>query len=100
MEDPKEPEGDHLFQLFRLFGSEAEIEEMAGMYRKGGFGYGHVKKAIADASENYFAEARDRRNDLEANMDYVEQTLRNGAERARQVAGEVLGRAQRACGLK
>ncbi len=100
MEDPKDPEEDHLFQLFRLFGSESEIEEMAEMYRRGGFGYGHVKTAIADASEAYFSAARDRRTELEANMDYVEETLRRGADRARQVAGEVLARAQKACGLK
>ena len=73
---------------------------MAEMYRSGGFGYGQVKKAIADASENYFAVARERRTELEANLDYVHQTLKKGADRARQVAGDVLSRAQKACGLK
>jgi tryptophanyl-tRNA synthetase len=100
MEDAKDPENDHLFQLFRLFGSEEEVQEMAEMYRNGGFGYGQVKTAIADASESYFADAREKRRDLEANLDYVHETLRQGAERARQVAGEVLSRAQKACGLK
>ena len=100
MEDSKDPEEDHLFQLFRLFGSEPEVTEMAEMYRSGGFGYGQVKKAIADASENYFAVARERRTELEANLDYVHQTLKKGADRARQVAGDVLSRAQKACGLK
>ena len=100
MEDPKEPEEDHLYQLYRLFASPAEVEEMAAMYRRGGFGYGQVKTAVADASEAYFAEARARRADLAANLDYVHQTLRKGAERAREVAGAVLSRAQRACGLR
>ncbi len=58
MEDPKEPEDDHLFQLYRLFASAPEIEEMAAMYRRGGFGYGEVKKAVAEASEAYFSAAR------------------------------------------
>ncbi len=100
MEEAKEPDEDHLFQLYRLFASPAEIEEMAAMYRRGGFGYGQVKTAVADASEAYFADARARRAELAANLDYVHQTLRTGADRARQVAGEVLSRAQRACGLR
>jgi len=100
MEEPKEPEDDHLFQLYRLFASDQDIESMAAMYRRGGFGYGEVKKAIADASEAYFAEARQRRSELENNLDYVHQTLREGAERARDVAAGVLARAQAACGLR
>lgn len=100
MEDPKEPEGDHLFDLFKLFGTAEEIEDMAAMYRRGNFGYGDVKKAIAEKSESYFLEARDKRTDLEQNLDYVEQVLSKGAARAREVAGAVLDRAKKNCGLR
>jgi tryptophanyl-tRNA synthetase len=100
MEDPKEPDDDHLFQLYRLFGSPEQTEQMAAMYRRGGFGYGEVKKAVAEASEVYFADARARRDELAANLDYVRDVLEKGADRARQVAGDVLSRAQRACGLR
>ena len=100
MEDPKEPEDDHLYLLYRLFAGEADVQSMAEMYRRGGFGYGDVKKAVAEASEAYFAEARDRRTELEANLDFVHETLKKGAERAREVAADVLSRAQKACGLR
>lgn len=100
MEDPKEPTDDHLYQLFSLFAEAEQRSEMAAMYRRGGFGYGEVKKAIAEASEQYFSEARARRLDLEKNLDHVHAVLRAGADRARQVAAEVLSRAQTACGLK
>ena len=100
MEDPKEPDDDHLFQLFRLFADETATAEMAAMYRRGGFGYGEVKKAVAEASEAYFAPARERRTDLENNLDYVHDVLKRGAEQARTVAGAVLARAQSACGLR
>lgn len=99
MEDPKEPEGDHLFQLFSLFGSDDEIKTMADMYRAGGFGYGDVKKAIAMAAENYFAPARQRRAELESDLDRVHQILGDGAAAARKKAGEVLARAKKACGV-
>ncbi|MEM6474232.1 MAG: tryptophan--tRNA ligase [Planctomycetota bacterium] len=100
MEDAKEPEGDHLYQLFILFAGAEAREEMAAMYRRGGFGYGDVKKAIAEVSEAHFEEARKRRLDLEANMDHVHEVLQRGAKRAREVAATVLHRAQTACGLK
>ncbi|PAY19007.1 tryptophan--tRNA ligase [Rhodopirellula sp. SM50] len=100
MEEPKEPGGDHLFQLYSLFADSGQRDEMAAMYRRGGFGYGEVKKAIAEASEAYFADARARRVDLEKNLDYVGEVLQAGAERARSVAAEVLSRAQQASGLK
>ena len=100
MEDPKEPEGDHLFQLYSLFAQPAQIEEMAAMYRRGGFGYGDVKKALAQAAEDYFAEARERRAELESDPDRIRDILNEGAKKARAKAGEVLRRAQDACGLK
>jgi tryptophanyl-tRNA synthetase len=100
MEDPKAPETDHLFDLFCLFADDAAITEMAAMYRRGGFGYGEVKKAVAEQSESYFAQARARREDLEKNLDYVHQVLATGAQRARSVASAVLSRAQKNCGLR
>ena len=100
MDQPKDPETDHLFQLYSLFASDKQREELAATYRKGGFGYGQVKKQLAELAEGYFAEARARREQLEADPQHVLQVLADGARRARQKAAEVLGRAQRACGVK
>ena len=100
MEQGKEPDEDHLFQLYRLFASAEDVESMAAMYRRGGFGYGEVKKAVAEASEAHFAEARARRADFERNLDFVHRVLCQGALRAREVAGGVLARAQKHCGLR
>ncbi|UUO04832.1 tryptophan--tRNA ligase [Blastopirellula sp. J2-11] len=100
MEDPKDPATDHLFQLFQLFASAEAKDEMAAMYRKGGFGYGTVKKALADAADDYFGEVRAKREELAAQPEKVREILGDGAAAARQQAGAVLRRAQEACGLK
>ena len=100
MEQPKDPETDHLFQLYSLFADEAARQEMASTYRAGGFGYGDVKKALADASAEYFAPARERRAELESKPDEIGQILGDGAAVARKKAAEVLRRAQEACGVK
>ncbi len=99
MEDPKDPETDHLYQLYSLFASESDCEAMADKYRAGGFGYGDVKKALLTAAEDYFGEAREKRAELAANPDHVCQILADGASKARAKAGEVLARAKAACGV-
>ena len=99
MEDPKEPECDHLFQLYSLFATEENKASMAATYRAGGFGYGDVKKVVFQEAEAFFAPARERRLELEADMDRVQQILGDGAAKARVKAGEVLARAKKACGV-
>ncbi|HQU41913.1 MAG: tryptophan--tRNA ligase [Planctomycetia bacterium 21-64-5] len=100
MEEPKDPEGDHLYQLYSLFASDAEREEMAALYRRGGFGYGQVKQALADVAERFLAGPRQRRAELAARPDDVRAILAEGAARARRKAAQVLLRAQRACGVR
>jgi tryptophanyl-tRNA synthetase len=100
MEEPKEPEGDHLFQLYSLFATDAEREEMAALYRRGGFGYGQVKQALADVADRFLSAPRERRAELDARPDEVKAILADGAQRARRKASQVLLRAQRACGVK
>jgi len=100
MEEPKEPEDDHLYQLFSLFAGDEERATMAALYRRGGFGYGEVKKALADLADRFFDEPRARRAELAANPQQVREILADGAARARQKAATVLQRAKEACGLK
>ena len=100
MEQPKEPGTDHLYQLYALFADEPQREAMAAKYRQGGFGYGEVKKALADLAVDYFAEARARRVELKSKPERVREILGDGAATARKKAAEVLLRAQQACGVK
>jgi tryptophanyl-tRNA synthetase len=99
MEQPADPATDHLFQLYSLFSNDSQRSEMKALYERGGFGYGEIKKALADVSESYFAEARERRANLASKPDEVRQILADGASRARRKAAQVLARAEAACGL-
>ena len=99
MEDPKDPEEDHLYQLYSLFAPEEQRQELAATYRAGGFAYGDVKLRIAEASADYFRDAWNRRESLEKDAGYVRDVLDAGARQARTKAGEVLERARQATGL-
>jgi tryptophanyl-tRNA synthetase len=100
MEEPKDPQTDHLYQLYALFADDDKRDQLAATYRRGGFGYGQVKKALGAMAVDFFAEARQRQQDLQARPDRVRQILGDGAATARKKAAEVLLRAQRACGVK
>jgi tryptophanyl-tRNA synthetase len=100
MDQPKNPNTDHLFQLYSLFAGETQRKELAATYNRGGFGYGEVKKALADLAVDFFAEHRERRKELESKPAHIRQILGDGAAKARKKAAEVLLRAQQACGVK
>ncbi|MEZ6107191.1 MAG: hypothetical protein R3B96_14000 [Pirellulaceae bacterium] len=41
--------------------SDEQREEIAAIYRRGNFGYGEIKKRLADAADAYWTPARERR---------------------------------------
>lgn len=99
MEDPKDPNGDFLYDLYSLFTTKEQAEELAAVYRRGNFGYGSVKKELAVLAELYFDGAREKRKELESQPEKVREILAEGAARARKKAAEVVLRAKKACGL-
>ena len=99
LEDAKDPETCNVFALYKLFADEDKQAELAAQYRAGGMGYGHAKTAVYEAMELYFEPMRERRAALEADPDYVEDVLQEGARRAAVAADEVLARAREAVGL-
>jgi tryptophanyl-tRNA synthetase len=99
LEDPKDPDKCNIFALYKLMADEGQVCDLAARYRAGGMGYGDAKKALFELMRDYFAPFRARREELAANMDYVEKVLTDGAERARSEACKTLSRARKVMGL-
>ncbi|HKF42376.1 MAG TPA: tryptophan--tRNA ligase [Thermoanaerobaculia bacterium] len=100
VEAEKDPDNDNLFALYSLFADDAEREALAARYRKGGLGYGEVKKMLLARIDAHFAAARARRKELERHPSIVEDALRRGAERARTEARETMRLVREATGLR
>lgn len=100
---PGEPKPDAeknlAVQLLKLVAPAEAAAEQENLLRAGGLGYGDLKKRLFEAYWDYFAPARARRKELARNLDHVAGILSEGARRAGEVAGKVLRRARRACGL-
>jgi tryptophanyl-tRNA synthetase len=100
VEAPKDPDKCNVFALLKLVASAEELSEWESRYRSGGMGYGQAKKRLAELMIDYFKPFRQKRAELENNIDYVKKVLADGAGRARAVAVEMLETARRAVGLR
>jgi tryptophanyl-tRNA synthetase len=96
--DPKDP-GAVVFQLWNLFATAEERREMAERAKRGGLGYGEVKKDLLQRLLDYFAPMRERRAALERASDIVEEVLDQGARRARRLAAPTLEAVRDLAGL-
>ena len=99
LEAPKNPKTCNVFALYKLVAEPAEVTALEERYREGGMGYGEAKKLLADAVERLLGPARERRETLAADAEYVEDVLRTSAARARAVAQKVMADVREACGL-
>jgi tryptophanyl-tRNA synthetase len=99
--DEPKPDADQniAIQLLKLVAPADVVTDYENRLREGGLGYGDLKKGLFEHYWNYFATYREKRAELAGNLDYVEQMLSEGAERARAVASDVLQRARKATGL-
>ena len=88
-----------LFQLWALFADAETREELFLRARRGGLGYGEVKKDLLRRLLAHFAPMRERRAALAARPRDVEAILADGARRARVLAEPVLRACFRAAGL-
>ena len=100
VEEPKDPDKCNVFALLKLVASADELKQWEDRYRGGGLGYGQAKKRLAELMIDYFKPFRQKRAELENNIDYVKKILADGAGRARAVAAGTLEKARWAVGLR
>ncbi|MGH2466677.1 MAG: tryptophan--tRNA ligase [Candidatus Limnocylindrales bacterium] len=95
--DPGRPEICNVCQTHRLFGDD--YEEIWEGERTARTGCVDTKRLLADRIIAAFAEARERRRELEARPGYVEDVLQAGAERLAPLAREAMRECHEAMGL-
>ncbi|MBR2126179.1 MAG: tryptophan--tRNA ligase [Akkermansia sp.] len=99
LEEPKPTEGSVILAIYKLFATAEQYDEMVAAHRRGGVGYGQFKKDVFEAYWEYFRAAREKREWIVANPDYVQQVLSDGAARAREEAARTMTRVREAVGL-
>lgn len=98
MEDPKDPDRDHVFAIYRLLADPRQQEEMRANYLGGNYGYGDAKKALYELILTKYREPREKFEYYMSHVEEVEQALALGAEKASKVADGVLARVREKLG--
>jgi tryptophanyl-tRNA synthetase len=98
-EEPKDPDADTLFLIYRAVAPAEDVAVLRERYLAGGVGYGEVKEDLAARLVAEFAEPRERYAALVEDGALLDGILAEGAERARELAAPVLARLRRAVGV-
>lgn len=98
LEDPKDPDTDNVFALYKLLATEEQTEALRNKYLAGNFGYGHAKQELYELILEKFADVRERYNHYMDNKHLIDEALAVGAEKAAKVANDVILRVRNKIG--
>jgi len=98
LEEPKNPD-NNIAKLYALFNNIDKQNELKDKFLAGNFGYGHAKTELLNSILEHFAVAREKREALEKDMDYVKDVLNEGSKKARAIAIEKIQKAKEIVGL-
>lgn len=98
-EEPKDPETDNVFAIYKHFAKPEDIERVRQGYIQGGMAYSQIKTELYDLLEDRFAEPRQRYEELMQDWDYLEQVLLQGAEKARKISVPKITQVRKAIGI-
>jgi tryptophanyl-tRNA synthetase len=97
--EPKDTEGSTLFEIYRAFATEPEVEDMRRKFAEG-IGWGQCKQELFEYLNEHLKDARDEYNRLIDDPGYVEDVLRRGAERAREISVPFMQKIRHAVGIR
>jgi tryptophanyl-tRNA synthetase len=98
VEEPKDFDNCNVFKLYCLIADQKSIEALREKYKKGGYGYGHAKKELLNFILTKFNTERKKFNHYMNNLDEIDSALNIGANKASNVANEVLQRVRKKLG--
>ncbi|HTD05287.1 tryptophan--tRNA ligase [Undibacterium sp.] len=101
VEDPGHLEGNVAFIYLDAFDTDKEgLQAMKDHYVRGGLGDGMVKKRLEGILQDMLAPIRERRQEYEKDRGQVLQMLKQGTEKAREIAARTTDEVKAAIGLK
>ncbi len=99
LEEPKNPNKCNVFALYKLLGSESQVNEMRKNYEAGGYGYGHAKKALLEVILSRFSEERQQFVYYMENIDAIEEKLKEGESKAKIIADQTMSKVRSVLGF-
>lgn len=98
-EEPKDPETDNVYSIYRHFAPPEDVERVRQRYLRGGIAYSEIKGALYEQLEATFGEARAKYDILIQDKAYLEEVLSHGAQKARRIATPMLAKVKAVVGV-
>ena len=99
LEEPKDPETDKVFAIYKLIATPEETAVLEQKYLAGNFGYGHAKNELLSLILTKFAKERELFSYYMNNLPELDEKLQQGADKTRKVASETLKRVRESLGM-
>jgi tryptophanyl-tRNA synthetase len=99
LELPKDPEKDNVFAIYKLVATPEQTAELRKKYLAGNFGYGHAKQELYELIIQKYAKEREAFNFYYANAEELEKQLKQGEDKAREIAHRTLKRVREKIGF-
>jgi tryptophanyl-tRNA synthetase len=101
VEDPGQVDGNTVFTYLDVFATDKNaVEEMKEHYKRGGLGDVKVKRYLNEVLQAELEPIRNRRIEFEKDIDAVYKMLKDGSDKAREVAANTLREVREAIGLE
>lgn len=100
LEAPKQLDGTLVGDLYKLFATSTEYQDLQSRLAQGGLGWGHAKAELFEMINREIKDARAEYFNLRKDEKHLESILSAGAKRAFDIALPVLNRVRRAVGFK
>ena len=102
LEGPKDTSTCNIFAIYKLLGSETELEKMITLYKNENrdFGYGHAKQLLFELILSKFKTEREKYTYYMSNLPEIDVALLQGALKARAIANGVLGKVREKLGFE
>ncbi len=100
LEEPKNPDTDNTFAIYKLLATEEQQQALRAKYLAGNFGYGHAKKELFQLIVEKFRKEREAFNFYMSNPDELDKKLEQGEAKARMIAHQTLDRVRKKLGYR
>lgn len=100
VDEAKDSEKDNVFALHKHFTLGAELEEVRDRYESGGIGYKESKDILIKNIVTFVTPLRERRNELEKNIDLVQDMITVGGKNAHAHAEEKMREVREKIGVQ
>ena len=98
IEDPKDYNSCNVFNLYKLLANKNQVNELKSKYISGGYGYGNAKQELFELICINYKSQREMFMHLIQNPQIIDQELKEGAKKAREIARNVLVRVRKNIG--